>query len=58
MSKDKKPAQVFHFDLYGKREDKYKFLNENSLSSIKFTELNPQMPELFFVPKDFGVKAE
>ncbi|MDP3360318.1 MAG: type ISP restriction/modification enzyme [Lutibacter sp.] len=49
----KKLAQVFHFDLYGKREDKYDFLNENSLATIAFTELNPQEPELFFVPKDF-----
>ena len=31
MSKDKL-AQVFHFDLYGKREDKYDFLNENDLA--------------------------
>ncbi len=56
--KNKKPAQIFHFDLYGKREDKYDFLNENSLSSINWTELHPQEPELFFVPKDFGVKSE
>ncbi|GEM56209.1 hypothetical protein B0A58_09220 [Flavobacterium branchiophilum NBRC 15030 = ATCC 35035] len=55
---EKKPAQIFHFDLYGKREDKYDFLNENSLSSINWTELHPQAPELFFVPKDFGVKKE
>ena len=53
----KKLAQVFHFDLYGKREDKYDFLNENSLATIAFTELNPQEPELFFVPKDFDSKS-
>lgn len=54
----KKLAQVFHFDLYGKREDKYDFLKENSLATIAFTELNPQEPELFFVPKDFVIKNE
>lgn len=54
----KKLAQVFHFDLYGKREDKYDFLNENSLATIAFTELNPQEPELFFVPKDFDSKSD
>ncbi len=54
----KKPAQVFHFDLYGKRDDKYDFLNENSMKTIEWQELNPQMPELFFVPKDFEVKEE
>ena len=54
----KKLAQVFHFDLYGKREDKYNFLTENAISTINWTELNPQAPEHFFVPKDFGVKSE
>lgn len=54
----KKPAQIFHFDLYGKREDKYDFLNENAMKTIAWQELNPQMPELFFVPKDFEVKGE
>ena len=52
----KKSAQVFHFDLYGKRDDKYSFLNENSIKTIPFTTLQPQEPELFFVPKDFGIK--
>ncbi len=32
-------AQVFHFDCFGKREDKYNFLWENSLSSIAFKTL-------------------
>lgn len=54
----KKPAQVFHFDLYGKREDKYNFLIENSIASIQWQELEPQEPELFFVPKDFETKKE
>lgn len=54
----KKPAQVFHFDLYGKRDDKYTFLSENSIKTIDWQELKPQMPELFFVPKDFEVKEK
>ncbi len=33
MSKEKL-ARVFHFDLYGKREDKYDFLSNNSISTI------------------------
>jgi predicted helicase len=55
---NKNLAQVFHFDLYGKREDKYNFLTENSLSTINWTELNPQAPEHFFVNKDFDAKSE
>ncbi len=55
MSK-KKVAQVFHFDLYGKREDKYDFLNQNSINSIKWTEINPDDEYAFFVPKNFDEK--
>ncbi len=52
MSK-KKLAQVFHFDLYGKREEKYRFLNENSIKTIQWTELQPNGPNFFLVKKDF-----
>lgn len=54
----KNKAQVFHFDLYGKRDFKYDFLTQNSINTIDWTELNPQEPELFFVPKDFDTKSE
>ncbi|MBD3748736.1 MAG: DUF559 domain-containing protein [Sphingobacteriales bacterium] len=53
MSKDKS-AQVFHFDLYGKREDKYGFLIENDLESIEWKELDLDEPSYFFVKKDFS----
>jgi len=55
----KKPNElgnVFHFDLFGKREYKYVFLNKSSYLTINWNELQPQEPELFFVPKDFGIK--
>ena len=38
MSKNKL-AEVFHFNLYGKRNDKYNFLEENSMGSIFWKEL-------------------
>ncbi|MCU0470823.1 MAG: hypothetical protein MUF58_19730 [Arcicella sp.] len=46
-------AQVFHFDLYGKREAKYDFLDQNSLKSIEWNILTPQEPNFFLVKKDF-----
>ncbi|HOZ30402.1 MAG TPA: N-6 DNA methylase [Bacteroidales bacterium] len=49
-------GKVFHFDLYGKREMKYKFLNENDLKTIKYKELQIFAPDYFYVKKDFGVK--
>jgi predicted helicase len=48
---ENKLAQVFHFDLYGKRNAKYDFLNNNSLDSIEWNELELKQPNLFFVPK-------
>jgi predicted helicase len=51
--KPEKICNINHFDLYGKREDKYNFLNENSISAINWNELKPEEPYMFFVPKDF-----
>ena len=51
-------AQVFHFDCFGKREDKYNFLWENSLSSIAFKTLANMAPMYFMVQKDFELKKE
>ncbi len=50
----KKQAQVFHFNLYGKREEKYEFLKQQSIDSIPWTELEVKEPNFFFVKKDFG----
>lgn len=45
-------GKVFNFDLYGKRELKYDYLNLNSLSSIRFNELLVFAPNYFFVNKN------
>ncbi len=51
-------GRLFHYDLYGKRESKYSFLNDNNISTVTYTELKPQSPMYFFVPKDFGLEKE
>jgi predicted helicase len=51
-------AEVFNFDLLGKRDYKYKFLDENSITSIPFLKLSPKEPMLFFVPKDSNLEQE
>ncbi len=56
--KSKAPAEVRHFDLYGLREYKYEFLRTHSLASVEWSTLNPQEPQLFFVPKDFSLQEE
>lgn len=53
-SKSKKLADVFHYDLQGKRDSKYNFLSENSLKSIEWSKLEYKEPYYFFVPKDFS----
>lgn len=47
-----RPATIHHYDLFGSRKEKYAFLLDNSLSSIQWQVLQPQEPNLFFVPKD------
>ncbi|QOR05049.1 type ISP restriction/modification enzyme [Campylobacter cuniculorum] len=51
-------ASLYHYDLYGKRKDKYKFLYENSLDSIEWKELNPQDPFYLFIPQNDDLRAE
>ena len=55
---DKNFAQVFHYDLYGKRIDKYNFLLNNTLETVPWTELDLSEPQFFFVNKDFSQKEE
>ena len=57
----KKPnelGQVFHYDLYGKRDLKYDFLSENSLKTVSFKELPNIAPNYFFVNKDFDAQKD
>jgi predicted helicase len=55
----KKPKElgiINHFDLQGKRDFKYNFLNENILKSIEWNVLDYKIPDYFFIPKDNSVK--
>lgn len=51
--KSKKLADVYHYDLYGKRDFKYSFLDDNSLKTVKWEKLDYSKPNYFFVKKDF-----
>ena len=46
-------GQIFHLDLFGKREFKYEYLNNNTLKSLEWNKLNYSAPNYFFVKKDF-----
>jgi len=56
QKKQNELGKVFHFDLFGKRDMKYDFLNENSIKSIDFNELPNLSPMYFMVKKDFDSK--
>lgn len=49
-------GEVNHFDLYGSRDVKYPFLQNNNLTDIKWNTILNKEPYYFFVPKDFGLQ--
>jgi predicted helicase len=51
--KDNELGKVFHFELLGKREIKYEFLNKNSIKTIEYKELPNIAPNYFYTNKDF-----
>jgi predicted helicase len=57
-SKKDELAEVFHYDLFGKREFKYRFLSDNRIATIPFIELPNISPNYFFVNKNFKDQNE
>jgi len=51
-------GEIYHSELFGRRNLKYETLNKNSFSSIKWVKLENVEPYLFFVPKDFKSQSE
>ena len=51
-------GKVFHYDLFGKRDDKYAFLSSNSLKTIPYTELSLKAPMFYMVPRDYQTEEE
>ena len=52
--KKKTNSKVYYYDLYGKRQEKYAFLETSSIKNISWIEIAPKAPYYFFVPKDFS----
>ena len=55
---DNNKTKVFHTDLFGKRDLKYKTLSKNGLSEIEWETIDPKEPEYFLVPKDFTLQND
>ncbi|WP_353929712.1 type ISP restriction/modification enzyme [Okeanomitos corallinicola TIOX110] len=54
----KEMAKVWYYDLWGNREEKYKFLDSASLDNVDWIELQPSAPNYFFAPKNFDLATE
>ncbi len=52
------PARVFHCDLWGLRENKYRYLYETDVERTRWTELFPKLPDYLFVSQDTDLLAE
>jgi predicted helicase len=56
--KNNELGKVFHFDLFGKRSDKYSFLDRNSVVSIPFQQVINTAPMYYMLQKDLTVEKE
>ncbi|MDZ7818754.1 MAG: type ISP restriction/modification enzyme [Aliarcobacter sp.] len=57
-TKSKKLAELFIYDLYGKRNFKYEFLSENSLKSLDFKQIKYSEPDFYFFNKNLDLEDE
>ncbi|HQG57958.1 MAG TPA: N-6 DNA methylase [Candidatus Dojkabacteria bacterium] len=51
-------GKIHHFDLYGAREEKFKFLDNNLINTVDWTVLDYDNHSYYFVPKDFSLHVE
>jgi len=55
---DQDVATVYHYDLYGKRTDKYSWLNQHNISDSDWQIINPTSPYYFFVSRNVDFERE
>ncbi|EOI3983842.1 type ISP restriction/modification enzyme [Campylobacter jejuni] len=53
-----KNTNIYYHDLHGKRKDKYEFLYENDLNSIKWTLIKNNEPFYLFLPQNNDLLEE
>lgn len=51
-------GKAYSFSVYGLRNDKYDFLNSNSLNSISLEEVSPSSPYFYLLKKDFSLEDQ
>ncbi|WP_162967966.1 N-6 DNA methylase [Helicobacter pylori] len=50
--------KIFYYDVYGERAEKYAFLAQNDLDSIKWLELAPREPFYLLIPQETPLLEE
>ena len=53
-----KPTQVYYSDFWGKRTDKYSQLVQQNIEQTDWSQLEPQAPYYFFIPRDASRREE
>ncbi|SMD45994.1 hypothetical protein SAMN00777080_4668 [Aquiflexum balticum DSM 16537] len=56
--KNNNSKKISSYDLYGKRDSKYSFLDSNTLMSIKWNNLNPKPLNYLFTKRDYALEEE
>jgi predicted helicase len=56
--KKKDLGDVYHAELFGKRENKLEALEKSEISTVLWNKLDSLAPNYFFVPKNFGSKEK
>lgn len=51
-------VKIHHAHLYGTREEKYKFLSDNTVIATDFTEIKNQSPFYLLIPQDLELFSE
>ena len=51
-------ATVHTYDLYGKRNEKFDWLEKADFAKVRWQTLELRTPDYFFTPKDYGVKND
>ncbi|MCY4465980.1 MAG: N-6 DNA methylase [Chloroflexi bacterium] len=52
LEKSTADTGVYHFELWGKRPFKYRYLKRNSIRTTRWNKLQPSSPNYFFAPHD------
>ena len=58
VKKKRLSRAVYHADLWGTRQEKYRALLETEKDSVEWTELNPSTPFYLFIPQDEELREE